>query len=97
MGYRLTRRAAEDIEGIYLTGVERFGIRQADDYHQLLEKTFRFLAENPLVARQRPELIPAVRVHPVQSHLVIYRVMASQDILVIRVRHAHEDWADNPG
>ena len=92
MGYRLTRKAAEDIGDIYLHGIQQFGPRQADAYHTLLEKTFRFLAENPRAAHERPELSPEIRVHPVQSHLVIYRVENDGDVLIIRIRHGHEDW-----
>ena len=92
MGYRLTAKAAQDIGKIYLNGVRQFGPRQADEYHALLERSFRFLARNPLAARERPEFSPPVRIHPVQSHIVIYRVEVDGDVLVIRVRHGHEDW-----
>ena len=94
MAYRLTREAAEDIIEIYIYGAEQFGARQADSYHSLLENTFDFLARHPLAARRRLELSPPVRIHPVQAHLVIYRIEDDGSILVIRVRHGHEDWAD---
>lgn len=94
MVYRLTRKAAEDIGEVYLQGLRQFGPRQADAYHVLLEKTFRFLAENPLAARERSELSPDIRIHPVQSHIVIYRVDDDGDLLIIRIRHGHEDWAE---
>jgi len=93
-GYRLTQKAAEDIGDIYLNGVRQFGVRQADAYHALLEKIFNFLADNPLAARARSELSPQARIHPVHSHIVIYQIEEDGAILVIRVRHAHEDWAD---
>ena len=94
MAYRLTREAAEDIIEIYTYGAGQFGARQADSYHSLLESTFDFLARHPLVARRRLELSPPVRIHPVQAHLVIYRIEDDGSILIIRVRHAHEDWTD---
>ena len=94
MGYRLTRAAAGDVSRIYLDSARQFGIRQADTYHDLLEKTFRFLAENPRAARQRPELTGNIRIHSIKSHIVIYQIEASGDVLILRVRHGHEDWAD---
>ncbi len=94
MAYRLTRRAAEDLGEIYVDGVQQFGSRQADHYHDLLEKTFRFLATHPHAARLRPELSPEIGIHPVQSHLVIYRIEEDGQILIIRIRHAREDWAE---
>jgi len=92
--YRLTRKAAEDISEIYVFGTDEFGFEQADAYHLLLESTFDFLARNPHAARKRLELSPPVRIHPVQSHLVIYQVEDDGSILIIRVRHGHEDWTD---
>jgi len=72
----------------------QFGLDQADSYHTLLERTFEFLAHNPLAACKRLELSPPVRIHPVQSHLVIYQVEGDGSILIVRVRHGHEDWAE---
>lgn len=94
MAYRLTQAAAQDVVDIYRLGLARFGVRQADAYHALLERSFRYLSDNPLAARERLEISPPVRIHPVQAHLVIYQRQADGDILIVRVRHGHEDWAD---
>jgi len=95
MRYILSRKAEEDIIGIFLTGVEQFGKNQAERYHEQLDKCFRFLAENPLAAHERFEITPPVRIHPVGSHLVIYRVEETGELFIIRVRHGHEDWQCN--
>ena len=63
----------------------------------LLAKTFEFLAENPQAARLREEIDPPVRIHPVQAHLVVYRVDDDGDVFVIRIRHGHEDWMAEEG
>lgn len=97
MGYTLSRKAEEDIIAIFLDGARQFGLQQAEQYHDLLEKTFQFLAENPLAARERPELTPPVRIYPIESHIVLYAVDARGDIFIIRVRHGHEDWTKSPG
>jgi toxin ParE1/3/4 len=47
-----------------------------------------------VVEHKRVELSPPVRIHPVQSHLVIYQIEDDGSVLIIRVRHVHEDWAD---
>ena len=96
MGYTLSRKAEEDIIAIFLDGARQFGLQQSEQYHDLLEKTFQFLAANPLAARERPELTPAVRIHPIESHIVLYTVDAAGGIFIIRVRHGHEDWTTNP-
>jgi toxin ParE1/3/4 len=95
MSYILSRKAEEDIIDIFLTGVEQFGQKQAEHYHEQLDKCFRFLAENPLAAHERFEITPPVRIHPVGSHLVIYRIEENGELFIIRVRHGHEDWQSN--
>ena|SRR5690554_641402 len=92
MGYRLSRKAEEDVISIFLEGVAQFGLHQAEHYHDWLEKSFRFLAENPLAAPERLEITPPIRIHPTGTHLVVYRVDDEGDIFIIRVRHGHEDW-----
>lgn len=90
--YTLGRKAEQDIIDIFLYGAAEFGIQQAERYHDLMDKTFRFLAQNPEAARERVEIMPPVRIHPFESHVVIYTVDANDDILIIRVRHGREDW-----
>ena len=94
MAYRLSRKAEDDIIKIFVRGVAEFGAPQAELYHRELEHTFRFLDDNPLAARLREEIDPPVRVHPMGSHLVIYKHEAKGDIFIVRVRHSREDWQD---
>jgi len=95
MSYVLSRKAEEDVIGIFKTGIELFGLSQAELYHEQLGQCFRFLAENPLAAYERLEILPPVRIHPIGSHLVIYRVEENGTVFIIRVRHGHEDWQNN--
>lgn len=91
-GYTLSSKAEEDIIEIFLRGAEQFGLQQAEHYHTILEKTFRFLAENPLAAHLRTEISPPVRVHPIESHIIVYTTDDDGKVFIIRVRHSHEDW-----
>lgn len=70
-----------------------FGLAQAERYHARLQRTFELLADNPEMARERPELSPPARIHPCGSHIVIY-VVHDDGVLIVRVRHGREDWAD---
>ncbi|KPP99737.1 type II toxin-antitoxin system RelE/ParE family toxin [Marinobacter sp. HL-58] len=92
MEYVLSRKAEEDVIRIFLDGVEKFGLAQAGEYHSKLEECFEFLAANPYAAVERKEFRPAVRIHPIGVHLVIYRLETNQKVLIIRVRHSREDW-----
>lgn len=96
MPYRLTRKAEDDIVRIYFEGVRLFGADQAERYHYELEAIFNLIADNPKLARARYEISPPVRVHPHKSHLIIYLTEEDGSVLVVRVRHAHEDWESDP-
>jgi toxin ParE1/3/4 len=89
--YRLTNAAAEDVAAIFVRGAAEFGLAQAEKYHSGLERIFAFLAANPRAARERGEFSPPVRLHPFGVHIVVYRIVG-EDILVVRVLHGRQDW-----
>jgi toxin ParE1/3/4 len=93
MGFVLSLAAEEDIVDIAEEGVRLFGAAQAKRYHDDLFTIFSLIAANPRMARERLEISPPVRIHPFKAHLVVYRIEEGDDILVIRVRHGHEDWS----
>lgn len=95
MPYRLSRKADTDLARIYLDGAAQFGTAQAEAYFARIERTLELLADQPLMARERPELSPPVRIHPCGAHVIVYLV-AGADILIVRIRHGREDWAQHP-
>ncbi len=76
---------------VFVEGVTKFGVNQAEVYQDLLENTFRIIADNPRMARERIEITPPVRVHPCGAHMIIY-VIDDEGPLVLAVRHHREDW-----
>lgn len=90
--YRLTGAAFDDLIGIFIDGVERFGIAQADKYHDGLEAAFVFLSEYPRAARLRHEIDPPVRAYPYKAHLIVYEIEADNSIVIVRLRHGRTDW-----
>ncbi len=95
MGYRLTILAEQDITDIALSGILVFGERQARRYHDDLFDLFDLLAQNPRLARERHELSPPVRIHPHKAHVIVYTVGDDDQVLILRIRHAHEDWTSD--
>lgn len=91
MTFRTSLRADEDIADAYVAGAIRFGVAQAERYQDGLFAAFQMLANNPLMARERHELTPPVRIHPYQAHLIVY-IEDGSSILVIRVLHGRQDW-----
>lgn len=91
MGYRLTRSAEKDVFDAYMRGAAAFGVDQAEHYHQGLIATFRLLADNPRLARERQEFKPPVRLHPYGAHMIVY-ILKKDGILVVRVLHGRQEW-----
>ncbi|BBP42320.1 type II toxin-antitoxin system RelE/ParE family toxin [Thiosulfativibrio zosterae] len=92
MSYKLTHEAAQDIESLLFHGMLNFGIELAINYHQRLFQMFELIAQFPEISRERIELSPPCRIHPFSSHIIIYTVDKHGDIVIVRVRHQHEDW-----
>ncbi|WP_018950674.1 type II toxin-antitoxin system RelE/ParE family toxin [Thioalkalivibrio sp. ALMg11] len=96
MPFHLSKKAEEDVISIFVQGAAEFRVEHAGRYHAALERQFQFLEDNPLVARERLEIDPPVRVHPFQAHIVVYTLDPGGDVYILRVRHAHEDWLPMP-
>lgn len=92
MGFRLSRQAEEDIVAIAEHGILAFGEAQASRYHQELITLMALIGDHPRMARERREIVPPVRIQPFKAHLVVYLIEDNGEVLVLRVRHAHENW-----
>jgi toxin ParE1/3/4 len=94
---RRSAQADADLIDIYLQSATLFGPHQAEQYLDGLERAFQLIAEFPLAARLRTELVPPIRVHAHGAHVILY-VVEEPDVYVLRIRHGGEDWAalDNP-
>lgn len=92
MALRLSGWADADLARIYAEGIRLFGLDQAARYHERVKQALDLIAHSPGIARERREFTPPVRVHPCGSHVILYLVRPDGDVLVLRVRHAREDW-----
>ena len=90
MPFKVTPEAKKDILNIGRYTQREWGKKQRQIYLAGLNTKFEFLAENPLVSRERLEIIPPVRIHHHEKHLIIYLSEPSQ-ILIVRVLHESMD------
>lgn len=88
--YRLSRKAAADVEGIYAYTIEQHGLTLARKYLDGLRACFEHLAEHPLLGRRADRIASGVRRHECQSHVVFY-VPNETGVNVARVLHARMD------
>jgi toxin ParE1/3/4 len=91
MALKLTRRAEQDLDDIYVESARQFGMRQAEQYGDSLDACLNLLATQPFMAREQTEITGPVRVHSHGSHLIVYEI-ARGDVVVLRVLHQRCDW-----
>lgn len=94
--YRLSQKAAEDLDAITEYGSSRYGVKRAEAYGRELIRAFERIAAYPQMHRLRDELNPALRIARQASHIVVFHVQDDGDVLILRVRHGREDWSADP-
>ena len=88
--YRLTRRAAADLDAIFEYTALRFGLGQARSYFNMLHECCRRLAGNPGLGRSAESLAPGLRRYEFRSHVVFY-LAESPELVIVRVLHSRMD------
>ena len=90
MNYKISTKAAEDIEGIWLYTFENWSLEQADRYINLVFDEIEYLAANPASGKDFNHIRKNYRYSKVKSHLIFYRTTEKQ-IEIIRVLHERMD------
>ena len=88
--YRLTRRAATDLEAIFEYTAEQFGVEQARSYLGGLHACCGRLADSPRLGRSAASLSPGLRRCEFRSHVVFY-LAESEGVVIVRVLHERMD------
>jgi len=82
--------AQDDLKEIYQYGLRHWGQAQSDNYLETLKGKLWSLTEQPLIGTERSELLAGIRSLPTESHILFYRVTAS-NVEIIRVLHGRQD------
>lgn len=88
--YRLSGRAATDLEAIAEFTINRFGLKQARQYRDQLKACFENLAENPVMGRRAEQFARGLRRFEHGSHIIFY-LPVDDGVLVVRILHARMD------
>lgn len=92
MTYKISVKATEDLEQIWLYTFEHWSKQQADRYLELIFNEVAYLAQNPNSGRDFGHVREHYRCSKVKSHLIFYKVIEEHDIIeVIRVLHERMD------
>lgn len=82
--YRLSERADEDYESIYLYGALTFGLEQAEVYATGMQIRFEQLSNQPLLYPAIDHVRPGYRLSVYGSHAIYYRI-DDDDVLIVRI------------
>jgi len=88
--YRITPRAAADLDTIADYTIEKWGLEQLDSYMSALANRFEWLAANPLLGRERNDINMGYRSYPEGSHVVFY-IVQDDSIAIIGIPHKSMD------
>ncbi len=92
MAHFLAPGAASDLDHIwYHIATESGGPERADRFVDALTERFHLLATHPRIGRQRDDLRTGLRSFPVGGYVILYRVMAADDVLISAVVHSRQD------
>lgn len=92
MRYKLSGKAAEDIESIWLYTFENWSLEQADRYVNLIFDEIEYIAANPEAGKDYSHIRKNYRCSKVKSHFFFYRLAAKEKVVeIIRVLHERMD------
>jgi toxin ParE1/3/4 len=84
--YRLTPKAAEDMEAVWLYSLAQWGAHQTERYIDDLSAAFALLVKNPRAGTGCDHIREGYRKYPVMRHMVYYR-LSPYGIEIIRILH----------
>ena len=84
-GYRLSERADEDYESIYLYGALTFGLEQAEVYATGMQIRFEQLSSQPLMYPAIDHVRPGYRLSVYGSHAIYYYRIDDDEVLIVRI------------
>lgn len=90
--YRLTRLAHADLNEIWEYSETHWGAEQADRYIADLFACFARAVATPEAGRDRSAFVPGARSMAAGRHLVFYRQMRGE-IVILRIIHEARHWA----
>ena len=89
--YRISGKALEDLESIWLYSYRKWSIEQADKYHRLIIYEIEFTVNLYELSRNAEYIRNGYKVVKVKSHLIYFRKSNDDVIEIIRILHKRMD------
>jgi len=88
--YTLSADAEQDVVGIYLYSIEKFGLAQADKYVSEMYGHFSIVGNDHTKGKSCDEVAPGLRRFRYVSHVIYYRP-ADTGVFILRILHGSMD------
>ena len=92
--YKVSGKAESDLTKMYEYGIERFGLKQAQEYLFGIHDIFQVLSDNINLGRDASEFVFSLKRFSYKSHTIFY-LAADIDILIVRVLNQSMDYENN--
>ena len=89
--FDLTKSAQADLRSIARFTQSRWGVRQRNAYLKEVDQVFRSLAKNPLMGRACDEIREGYRKFSHGAHVIYYKQLGEDELLIVRILHATMD------
>jgi len=93
--YRISRRALQDLDEIWLYTFNNWSAEQADRYYNLILDEIEFIAQNNYSGKSRDYIKEGYFSATIKSHIIFYRISEDKLIEVIRILHQMIDLESN--
>lgn len=89
--FSLSKKAVEDLSGIWVYAIQAWSETQADKYYYMLLGVCQDLTDGTTAARQYPEIHPDLFGARAGQHLIFFRQIRNDTIGVVRILHSRMD------
>ena len=94
MRLEISARAINDIDLLFICGIENFGEKQSREYKDELLDLLDLIALQPKMGIARLGRKKALRTMFFHNHIVFYRIGRGK-VRVLRILHGKQNWLDH--
>ncbi|MBA2561718.1 MAG: type II toxin-antitoxin system RelE/ParE family toxin [Chitinophagaceae bacterium] len=91
INYRISEKAIEDLENVWLYTLESWSVEQADRYYNLLIEEIKYLSGHFESGKSMEHIKQGYRASKVKSHLIFYKKAKDNIVEIVRILHQRMD------
>ena len=89
--FNLTKKAVDDLSGIWNYTIDKWSEQQADKYYSQVMEFCQEIAENPSIGKKYPGIADDLFGFKANRHIIFYRTVENQPIEITRILHERMD------